>query len=97
MNLDIRLPIGLLFTLIGLILAVYGLVSGDEIYQRSLGYNVNLIWGLAVLAFGAVFLYLGRGGASAVEPAEATPEGRATEAREHATGLEVEDIGDRPS
>ena len=58
MNLDIRLPIGMLFTLIGLILAVYGLMSGDEIYQRSLGYNVNLYWGLAVLAFGAVFLYL---------------------------------------
>jgi hypothetical protein len=97
MNLDIRLPIGMLFTSIGVILAGYGMMSGDEIYERSLGYNVNLIWGVVVLAFGIVFLVLGRKGTSSVEPAAATPEGRATEAREHATGLEVDEVGDRPS
>ena len=95
MNLDIRLPIGMLFTLLGVLLVGYGLV-GDADYERSLGFNVNLIWGTVVLAFGLVFLYLGRGGTSAVLPAEATPEGRATEAREHAIGLESEQI-DRPS
>ena len=42
MNFDLRLPIGLMFSLFGAILAVYGLISGPEIYQRSLGINVNL-------------------------------------------------------
>jgi hypothetical protein len=94
MNLDIRLPIGMLFTLLGLLLAGYGLVSDASVYRRSLGHNVNLGWGLAVLAFGIVFLVMGRRGSSGVAPAEATPGGRATEAREHATGLESE--GRRP-
>lgn len=89
-NMDIRLPIGLLFTLLGVILAGWGLVSDDAIYARSLGHNVNLTWGLVILAFGALFLFFGRRGTSAVHPAETTPEGMATEAREHQTGLERE-------
>jgi hypothetical protein len=88
MNLDIRLPIGMLFTLIGLILTGYGLVSDPSVYEHSLGYNVNLIWGVVVLAFGIVFLVLGRRGTSSVELAAETPEGQETEAREHVTGLE---------
>ena len=58
--LDIRLPIGILFTLLGLLLVVYGLVSDPSIYQRSLGINVNLWWGLAVLAFGLLMWALAR-------------------------------------
>ena len=88
MNLDIRLPIGLLFTLLGLILAGYGLVSDRALYQRSLGYNLNLWWGLVVLAFGVVFLVMGRRGRGTALPAEATPGGRETEDREHRLGLE---------
>ena len=91
MNLDIRLPIGMLFSLLGLLLSGYGLVSDAAVYRRSLGHNVNLGWGLAVLAFGLVFLWLGRRGTSAAAPAETTPEGRDTEAREHRLGLEHED------
>jgi len=60
MPLDIRLPIGMLFTLVGLLLAGYGALSDPAIYQRSLGYNVNLVWGLVVLAFGVLMLVLGR-------------------------------------
>lgn len=60
MNLDIRLPIGLMFTLFGLLLAGYGLVSDKSIYQRSLGLNVNLWWGLVLLVFGGVMLLLTR-------------------------------------
>ena len=56
MNLDLRLPIGLMFALFGAMLTVYGLVSGDAIYARSLGINVNLWWGLVLLAFGLVML-----------------------------------------
>jgi hypothetical protein len=91
MNLDIRMPIGGLFTLLGLLLVGYGLMSDASVYQRSLGLNINLSWGLAVLAFGAIFLFLGRRGSSGVHLASEEPEGRATEEREHALGLERED------
>ncbi|HEX8906549.1 MAG TPA: hypothetical protein VF771_16990 [Longimicrobiaceae bacterium] len=91
MNLDIRLPIGGLFTLLGLVLTGYGLVADRAVFQRSLGHNIDLTWGLVVLAFGAIFLFLGRKGTSSVEPAAAEPAGRTTEVREHALGLEDED------
>jgi len=63
MQLDIRIPIGALFTLLGLILTAYGLVSDPAMYTRSLGHNVNLWWGLVMLAFGIVVLLLARAGA----------------------------------
>jgi len=58
MGLDLRLPIGLLFAMFGVILAIYGLVTPESMYVRSLGLNVNLIWGLAMLLFGGVMLGL---------------------------------------
>ncbi len=58
MNLDLRLPMGLMFTIFGALLAGFGIVSGPEIYARSLGINVNLWWGLALLAFGLAMLLL---------------------------------------
>jgi len=60
MGLDIRLPIGSFFALIGVILAAYGMSSDPSIYQRSLGINVNTIWGLLLAAFGATMFYFGR-------------------------------------
>jgi hypothetical protein len=90
MNLDIRLPIGGLFTLLGLLLAGYGLMADASVYRRSLGHNVNLWWGMVVLAFGLLMLFLGRKGTAAARPAEAEPAGRDTEAREHTLGLERE-------
>jgi hypothetical protein len=63
MSLDLRVPIGLLFAALGALLAVYGLFSDPAIYKASLGINVNLWWGLVVLAFGLVMLWLAiRGG-----------------------------------
>jgi hypothetical protein len=62
MGLDIRTPIGLMFAIFGVLLAGYGLLTrGSSIYQRSLGYNINLEWGAVLLVFGAVMLWLGRG------------------------------------
>lgn len=58
MQLDIRLPIGLLFTIIGAILAVFGAVSDKAIYEISLGINVNLWWGLVLVIFGGTMLAL---------------------------------------
>ena len=77
MGLDIRLPIGLLFSLLGIILAAYGVVADAEIYRRSLGFNVNLVWGIVLLVFGALLLFLSRRGTAAARLAEDDPEGRA--------------------
>ncbi len=58
---DIRMPIGILFLLLGALLAVFGLTSGSEIYRaHSLGLNLNLVWGAAMTVFGAVMLALTR-------------------------------------
>jgi hypothetical protein len=59
MGLDVRLPIGGMFSILGVILTVYGLMSDRAIYERSLGINVNLWWGLVLLAFGGVLLGFG--------------------------------------
>ena len=58
MNLDLRLPIGLMFSVFGVLLTGYGLASDEAIYARSLGINVNLWWGLVLLGFGLVMLGL---------------------------------------
>lgn len=58
MGLDIRLPIGVLFTMLGLLLGGYGLASDPATYQRALGVNVNLYWGAVMLVFGMVMLML---------------------------------------
>jgi hypothetical protein len=60
MGFDIRLPIGLLFTLVGLLLASFGLYAGSSLAAGSLGLNVNLWWGIAMLAFGLIMLALAR-------------------------------------
>ncbi len=64
MQLDIRLPIGALFTLLGIILTAYGVLGDAASNQRSLGHNVNLSWGIVILAFGLLFLALARRGAT---------------------------------
>ena len=56
MQLDVRLPIGLMFSLFGAMLAVYGFVQGAAIRHRLFGANLNLAWGLVMLAFGVVML-----------------------------------------
>ena len=58
MQLDVRLPIGFMFTIFGVALVGYGLTSDPAIYQRSLGININLWWGLVSLAFGVSMLGL---------------------------------------
>lgn len=65
MSFDLRLPIGIMFSTFGAILTVFGLMtSGSDIYKdHSLGININLIWGIVLLVFGASMLFLAlRGG-----------------------------------
>ncbi|HEY9449463.1 MAG TPA: hypothetical protein VIQ74_00270 [Gemmatimonadaceae bacterium] len=59
MKMDLRFPIGLMFTAFGVMLTLFGLVSDRSIYQRSFGINVNFWWGLVLLAFGLVMLGFG--------------------------------------
>jgi len=54
MGLDIRWPIGLMFTLIGVLLTGYGVFKAAD--SVSLGININLIWGIVLLGFGALML-----------------------------------------
>ncbi len=75
MGLDIRLPIGLMFSLFGLLLVVYGAVGDKSIYQRSLGMNVNLGWGAVLLIFGVVMLVLGRRASTTSKPKDSDKSG----------------------
>jgi magnesium-transporting ATPase (P-type) len=59
-SIDIRLPLGLMFAVVGLVLLIFGIVTNsDPIYaQHSLGININLWWGLALTLFGVFLLIL---------------------------------------
>ena len=60
MGLDLRLPLGLMFSIIGLILLGYGLLTwGSGQYDLSLGMNINVGWGVAMLLFGGTMFLLG--------------------------------------
>lgn len=84
MNLDIRTPMGWMFLIIGLIIAIYGAAtSGSPMYAKhSLGVNVNLWWGLAMALFGAVMLGLAWLAAKAKTPTGDTPPA-SSEQRKH--------------
>jgi hypothetical protein len=75
MILDLRVPLGLMFSLVGLILTVFGLkTNGDTVlYAPSLGINANLWWGLVLLVFGLTMLILGRRGQKRLENALPEP------------------------
>src|SRR5688500_12834367 len=90
--LDLRWPIGGLFTALGLLLAGYGLLTAGSSadYARAVSVNINLWWGLVILVFGLILLLsAGRTGRSpSPRSASLSPEGRAVEERERRLGLE---------
>jgi uncharacterized membrane protein HdeD (DUF308 family) len=55
-RLDIRWPIGLMFTVLGALLAVYGGVTLGRPGTAPAGVPINLLWGLVMLAFGLLML-----------------------------------------
>jgi hypothetical protein len=54
--LDLKRPIGWLLSAYGLLLGIYGLVTKKEMYAKSLGFNLNLVWGILMLIIGGGFL-----------------------------------------
>jgi hypothetical protein len=64
MSLDLRIPMGLMFTLTGLILTTFGFATRTnvDLYAKSLGINANFWWGLVLLAFGLTMFAFGRRG-----------------------------------
>ncbi len=70
--LDLRLPMGLMFSLVGALMAAYGVFTwgGQQYTDRSLGINVNVDWGLGLLCFGLIMLGLARWAATAEKKGE---------------------------
>ncbi|MGA9060178.1 MAG: hypothetical protein WB341_00800 [Terracidiphilus sp.] len=66
---DARISMGMLFTLIGTILTAFGVATrtNTAVYAKCLGIDANLWWGLVLLAFGVVVLFLGRRGQAQIE------------------------------
>jgi hypothetical protein len=62
MGLDIRIPLGLIFLLIGGLMSIYGFFtrSSAAIYEKSMGINLNLTWGLIMFFFGLIMFLVGR-------------------------------------
>jgi hypothetical protein len=55
---DLRTPIGLFFTLAGVILVITGLATQNRAPLET--ENVNLYCGVTILAFGGVMLWMAR-------------------------------------
>jgi hypothetical protein len=58
MGLDVRVPVGLMFGIMGLLLVGYGVLGDQTIYAKSLGININTIWGSVLIVFAAALLIL---------------------------------------
>ena len=68
-DLDVRVPIGALFTILGLLLAVYGFQEKAATTAAfTKGGQINMWWGLVMLVFGVLMLLLARPGRSRVAP-----------------------------
>ena len=87
MQLDIRLPIGLMFSVLGVLLIIVGLFVRPGASQPL---NVNLWWGAVMFLFGVIMFVFGRRGTATARLAEESPEGKKIEEIEHQSGVEGE-------
>ena len=60
MRLDVRLPIGGLFSILGALVAAYGAATWGQPGTASTGVPIDLVWGLVLLAFGVLMMQLAR-------------------------------------
>lgn len=63
MGLDVRLPIGLMFAIIGSLLVGYGMLAA-----HAAGALLNVAWGFVMIAVGALMLWLSWRRARATQP-----------------------------
>jgi hypothetical protein len=75
MGLDLRWPIGLMFSLIGVMLVIYGAAtnSDTELYKHSLGININVVWGLVLVVFGGWMVFMAWSGGKKAQSAGSQP------------------------
>ena len=78
MRFDIRMPIGCLFTIFGVMLVLFGLLTANaDTYKRSLEININLWWGAVLLIFGLLMAFAARKSEAGIQQArEAGPRER---------------------
>jgi hypothetical protein len=83
MGLDIRIPLGLIFLIIGGIMAGFGLFThGDAtLYEKSLGVDLNLTWGGLMFLFGAIMFLVGRRQKWQDDPVDPRPWEKSTPAK----------------
>ncbi len=60
MGLDVRMPMGLMFSVLGALLLVYGGLTLGRPGTAPTGVPINLVWGLFILLFGLVLIFLAR-------------------------------------
>ena len=60
MTLDVRMPIGAFFLLVGVLLTIYGAVTMRDPAASPTGIPIDLVWGLVLLAFGVLMVTLAR-------------------------------------
>lgn len=63
MGIDIKVPIGLLFSILGVLLTIFGLATASqtELYIKSLNININIWVGIAMIVFGVFMLLSAKG------------------------------------
>jgi hypothetical protein len=85
MGFDIRLPIGMMFSVFGALIGGYGVMTGgsDMYVRHSLGININLWWGAVMFVFGVGMLLLARRASSLT----ASAAGRSDSSTVKSTGL----------
>ena len=69
MNLDLRIPMGMMFAMIGAVVMAFGLAvhNRPDLAARIPYAAADLWWGLVVLVFGMIVLALGRRGQGRIE------------------------------
>ncbi len=57
MGIDIKLPIGIFFSILGFVVMLSGILKKGEVLEK-LGFNFNLYWGIFIFIFGVIMVTL---------------------------------------
>jgi hypothetical protein len=59
-GIDLRVPVGSLFSVLGVLLSAYGAATRGDPGTMPTGVAIDVIWGVVLLAFGVGMLLLAR-------------------------------------